>query len=250
MKILVIGESCVDRFVYGFVQDRKCPEAPAFILSPNEAIENKGMAANTQANVISLGIKCDIITNSKKIVKERFVETNSNYLLLRVDHNEGSIKRIKRKDISAERISQYDAIIISDYNKGFLSEEDIEYICKNHKLTFLDTKKTLGNFCLATTYININNFEYTKSQPVIDDAAFYEKLVITLGPKGCQHKDNIYPVEKTEVIDQVGAGDTFIAALAVKFLENNQIDQSIEFANFCATKAVKKKGVVAVKKES
>jgi D-beta-D-heptose 7-phosphate kinase/D-beta-D-heptose 1-phosphate adenosyltransferase len=250
MKILVVGESCIDRFVYGFLQDRKCPEAPAFILSPNDTIENDGMAANTQANVRSLGVKCDIITNSENIIKERFVETSSNYLLLRVDHNEDSIERVKRKDIGVEKISQYDAIIISDYNKGFLDEEDIEYICENHKLTFLDTKKALGNFCLATTYININNFEYTKSQSVIDEAAFYEKLVITLGPKGCQYKDNIYPVEKIEVIDQVGAGDTFIAALAVKFLENNQIDQSIEFANFCATKAVKKKGVVAVKKES
>ena len=40
MKILVIGESCIDKFVYGFLQDRKCPEAPAFILSPNHIIEN------------------------------------------------------------------------------------------------------------------------------------------------------------------------------------------------------------------
>ena len=88
----------------------------------------------------------------------------------------------------------------------------------------------------------------SKSKPFIDEDAFYEKLVITLGPKGCKYKDKIYPVEKTEVIDQVGAGDTFIAALAVKFLENNQIHESIEFANLCATKAVKKKGVIAVKK--
>ena len=254
MKILVIGESCVDRFVYGFVQDRKCPEAPAFILSPNEAIENKGMAANTQANVISLGVKCDIITNSKKLMMSskayyRLIDSRFQHHLIRFDEGENSLlEEINIKRV--EHIDKIDCVVISDYNKGFLSEEDIEYICKNHKLTFLDTKKTLGNFCLATTYININNFEYTKSQPVIDDAAFYEKLVITLGPRGCQHKDNIYPVEKTEVIDQVGAGDTFIAALAVKFLENNQIDQSIEFANFCATKAVKKKGVVAVKKES
>ena len=105
---------------------------------------------------------------------------------------------------------------------------------------------TLKNKEIIT--ININNFEYSKSKPFIDEDAFYEKLVITLGPKGCKYKDKIYPVEKTEVIDQVGAGDTFIAALAVKFLENNQIHESIEFANLCATKAVKKKGVVAVKK--
>ena len=248
MKILVIGESCIDKFVYGFLQDRKCPEAPAFILSPNHTIENIGMAGNTQANVNSLGVECDIVTNSEEIIKERFVETSSNYLLLRVDHNENLIKRIDQKDISIEKLSRYDAVIISDYNKGFLNEEDIKYICKNHKLTFSDTKKILGDFCLDATYININNFEYSKSEAIIDKTAFYEKLVITLGPKGCKYKDDIYSVEKTEVIDQVGAGDTFIAALTVKFLENNQIDESIKFANSCATKAVKKKGVVAVEK--
>jgi bifunctional ADP-heptose synthase (sugar kinase/adenylyltransferase) len=248
MKILVIGESCIDRFVYGTVQDRKCPEAPAFILSPNKKIENGGMASNTQANVNSLGVNCDIITNCQEIIKERFVDENSNYLLLRVDHDEHSIERISRSQITLEKINKYDAVIISDYNKGFLHENDIEYICKNHKLTFLDTKKILGSFCLNASYININNFEYTKSQPFIDESLFHEKLIMTLGSKGCKYKDKIYPVEKTEVIDQVGAGDTFIAALAVKFLENNQIHESIEFANLCATKAVKKKGVVAVKK--
>jgi len=248
MKILVIGESCTDRFVYGHVQNRKCPEAPAFILSPNKKIENGGMASNTQANVNSLGVNCDIITNCQEIIKERFVDENSNYLLLRVDHDEDSIERISRSQISLEKINKYDAVIISDYNKGLLHENDIEYICKNHKLTFLDTKKILGSFCLNATYININNFEYTKSQPFIDESLFHEKLIMTLGPKGCKYKEKIYPVEKTEVIDQVGAGDTFIAALAVKFLENKQIGESIEFANLCATKAVKKKGVVAVKK--
>ena len=249
MKILVIGESCIDKFVYGFIQDRKCPEAPAFILSPNDTIENMGMAANTLANVRSLGVNCDILTNDQTIIKERFVESSSNYLLLRVDHNESNVKRLKRNWIEgALREGHYDAVIISDYNKGLITEEDIQYICNNHKLTFLDTKKILGDFCLGASYININNFEYSKSKPFIDEDAFYEKLVITLGPKGCKYKDKIYPVEKTEVIDQVGAGDTFIAALAVKFLENNQIHESIEFANLCATKAVKKKGVVAVKK--
>jgi len=248
MKILVIGESCTDRFVYGHVQNRKCPEAPAFILSPSSTSENAGMAANTQANVKSLGVECDIVTNLEQIIKERLVDVNSNYLLLRVDYNENSVSRINRTSISPEKLSEYEAIIISDYNKGLLSESDVQYICQNHKLVFLDTKKILGDFCLDAKYININNFEYTKSQPFIDESLFHEKLIMTLGPKGCKYKEKIYPVEKTEVIDQVGAGDTFIAALAVKFLENKQIGESIEFANLCATKAVKKKGVVAVKK--
>lgn len=249
MKILVIGESCTDRFVYGHVQDRKCPEAPAFILSPSSTSENAGMAANTQANVKSLGVHCDIITNLEQIIKERLVDVNSNYLLLRVDHNENSVNRIDRTNISPEKLSEYEAIIISDYNKGFLSESDIQYICQNHKLVFLDTKKILGDFCLNAKYININNFEYRKSQPFINEEYFYEKLIITLGPKGCQHKDKIYPVKKIEVIDQVGAGDTFIASLAVKFTKNPDIAKAIRFANSCATEVVKKRGVATAHNE-
>jgi len=244
MKILVIGETCTDRFVYGLVENRKCPEAPALILNPTSSSENLGMAGNTCLNVESLGASCDIITNSENIIKERFVDKSLNYLLLRVDHNQNSIQRINEADIHETKLSQYDAIIISDYNKGFLKEEDIQYICENHPLTFLDTKKKIGDFCLNATYININELEYAASLPFINKDLFYEKLIITLGSKGCQYKDTIYPVEKTEVIDQVGAGDTFVAALTVEFIQKSNIIKAIEFANYCATQVVKRRGVV------
>ena len=242
-KILVVGENCIDRFIYGRVEDRKCPEAPAFILNPSFSSENPGMAANTHHNVKSLKINCDLISNKEKIIKERFIDESLNYLLLRVDHNQGSIHRVNRADLHKDKLSKYDAIIVSDYNKGFLKKSDIQHICENHPLTFVDTKKRLGEFCLNATYININEAEYNKSFPFISDKLFHEKLIITLGPKGCRYQGHIYPVEKTEVIDQVGAGDTFVSALAVEFLKSSNIIKAIEFANYCATQLVKKKGV-------
>ena len=250
-KILIIGESCVDRFVYGVAQDRKCPEAPVFILTPSGSTENPGMAKNTLANVESLivdnkDIRCDLITNQQNIIKERFIDAGSNYLLLRVDHNEGSVDRVSPEKIHKDKLGQYDVIVISDYNKGFLHEDDIEYICENHDSTFIDTKKILGNFCLSAKYININNFEYSKSQPFINENLFRDKLIVTMGGAGCRFFDQIYPVEKVEVKDQVGAGDTFVASLAVKYLLTGKGDiiESIKFANACATDVVKRKGVV------
>ena len=60
---------------------------------------------------------------------------------------------------------------------------------------------------------------------------------------GNQYEEKIYPVEnKVEVRDLSGAGDTFMAALAVKYTETNDMIMSIEFANQCAAKVVKKKG--------
>tara|TARA_Y100000310_G_C20561772_1_gene753429 strand:- start:85 stop:870 length:786 start_codon:yes stop_codon:yes gene_type:complete len=245
-KILVIGESCTDRFVYGVSQDRKCPEAPAFILTPAEISENPGMARNTLANVEALGVECDIITNEQEIVKERFIDKSSNYLLLRVDRGENSIRRVALERIHEDKLRQYDAIIISDYNKGFLHEDDIEYICKSNHMTFIDTKKILGYFCEQARYININNLEYSKSQPFIDEKLFNEKLIVTMGEAGCKFRGIVYPVEEVEVIDRVGAGDTFIASLVVKYLATggNDISESIKFANSCATDVVKRRGVV------
>ena len=36
----------------------------------------------------------------------------------------------------------YDIIAVSDYNKGFLAEDDIQYLCEHHYNVFIDTKKT------------------------------------------------------------------------------------------------------------
>ena len=209
------------------------------------------MAKNTLSNTLEIvknageKITCDLITNDQKIIKERFIDKASNYLLLRVDHNETNVNRISREKINKDKLQQYSAIIISDYNKGFLHEDDIEYICKNHDTTFIDTKKILGDFCSGAKYININNFEYSKSQPFIDENLFKTKLIMTMGGAGCKHLDQIYPVEKVEVKDQVGAGDTFVSALAVKYiLTKGNIIESIKFANKCATNVVKRKGVV------
>jgi sugar/nucleoside kinase (ribokinase family) len=60
------------------------------------------------------------------------------------------------------------------------------------------------------------------------------------------YKEKIYPVSKVEIKDLCGAGDTFIAALCVKYLKTGNIDSAIEFANECATEVVQLKGVNTV----
>ena len=50
---------------------------------------------------------------------------------------------------------------MSDYDKGFLFEEDIDIICNNNINVFIDTKKILGDWCKYSTFIKINNIEYS-----------------------------------------------------------------------------------------
>ena len=88
MKILVIGDSCTDVFVYGSCT-RLCPEAPIPVFNPSKTITNQGMAGNVVENLRALGVrKTELITNTEQIVKTRYVETKSNQMLLRVDGNE------------------------------------------------------------------------------------------------------------------------------------------------------------------
>ena len=58
--------------------------------------------------------------------------------------------------------------MISDYNRGFLHEDDIAEICSNHPNVFIDTKKELGLWVKSAAYIKINNVEYEKSKKIAE----------------------------------------------------------------------------------
>ena len=70
--------------------------------------------------------------------------------------------------------------------------------------------------------------------------------MVTLGPAGASHKNTIYPVPAVEIKDLSGAGDTFVSALAMKFVETKDIAEAIKFANECATIVVQKSGVSVI----
>jgi len=253
MKILIVGDSCTDVFVYGDVT-RLSPEAPVPVFNPLRKTENYGMARNVANNVEALESVIYTITNKNSIRKVRYVEDKSNQLILRVDEHDycdridddtlSSIQDNKCHITMAGTVD-VDAIIISDYCKGFLEEEDIEFICENNDNVFVDTKKKLGKWLNFATYVKINDLEYKNSFETIDNIS-KEKLIITQGKNGCIYNDEVFPVEEVTVKDVSGAGDTFLASLAVNYVKSNDIKKSIKFAQKCATLVVQKHGVVTV----
>ena len=248
-NILVIGDNCTDKFIYGD-SFRLAPEAPVPVFNPTNVTTNPGMAGNVARNIRSLGSNVILLSNDIDMIKTRYVDERTGQILLRVDENDKA-PRIESKIIEQIIDNKYqglniDAIIISDYNKGYLDTKDIKHICDNNINVFVDTKKILGDWIKNASFIKINHVEYKHTELTISDLNISEKLIITLSKEGCRFRDKIFNVESVQIKDVSGAGDTFLSGLVLEFIRTKKIDKSIIFAQKCATVVVQKKGVATI----
>lgn len=236
-KILLIGDSCVDEYQYGIV-DRISPEAPVPVFNVVRKENKPGMAANVYENLNALGASCIFKTNSAKIVKTRYIDLRSGQHLLRVD-NEQTVNPFSD---TIRDLESFDAVVISDYNKGFVTEDFVVSLRGHyHGPIFVDTKKTdLSKFngCI----IKINQLEYSRIVVIPSKGT---DLIVTQGGEGAIWKGQLYPGKKVEVFDVTGAGDTFLAALTYKYLQTKSMSDAILFANKAAAITVQHSGVYA-----
>ena len=256
MKFLVIGDSCTDIFIYGKCE-RMCPEAPVPVFNPVKETRNGGMAANVRANVEALDVKCDIITHSNEILKTRYVDIKTNQMLLRVDEDDTTEERFNYRDVN---YGKYDAVLVSDYGKGFVNGlSDVSSICLYHDNVFLDSNKLKmsTDLPLNLRFLKINEQELELNPHLKDhlnprahrDKKYTrpDQIIVTLGHKGCKHMGKTYPPpERVIAQDLSGAGDTFMAALAVAIMKIGDVEAAIKFANECACEVVQKRGVTTI----
>ena len=246
IKVLVIGDSCLDEYIYCSTS-RFCPDAPVPILKPESFVSTLGMAGNVVDNLEALEIEVKLISNANKIKKTRYVDSKTNHMFFRIDEGEDDVFPIAQKSLDSINWEDYSAVVISDYCKGFIDENTIKYISKQHPITFLDTKKQIGSWVEDITFIKINDVEYRYSEKFIDNN-YKDSLIITRGSNGAEYKGNTYPVKKVDVKDTSGAGDSFLAGLVGNYLETYNITEAIKFANKCATQVVQKKGTAKINK--
>ena len=244
MKILVIGELCEDRFIYGDSK-RLSPEAPVPIFVPHRVTSNPGMGGNVVQNILSLepGTEVQHLHQDDIITKTRYVDEKSNHMFLRVDEGDHIVKPFYLTDKVKNQISGADAVIISDYNKGFLTEHDILQIIRTAKLSFIDTKKKLKEGVLisqTSTFMKLNEEEYNRNKAYL----YHDKVIITLGARGAMYMDTVYPSPAPlQTMDVSGAGDTFIAAFTMSYMTSNDVAKAIRYANEMCSIVVAKKGV-------
>ena len=240
-RILIVGESCRDVFVYCDAS-RMAPDLPIPVLHVIYQTENPGMAKNVERNVKTIYPACDLVTNDnwRDITKTRFVHDKTNHAFVRVDAG-ASVGHV---DVRSLPLADYDIIAISDYDKGFLDENDMRYICGHHDCVFVDTKKPVGEFLNDCLFIKINEKEYRRSLPVPESLT--QRIIMTKAERGAEFQGVTYPVEASEVKDATGAGDSFFAALLVSYAETGDICDAIRFANQCASYAVQHRGVTVI----
>jgi bifunctional ADP-heptose synthase (sugar kinase/adenylyltransferase) len=233
-NILVVGDSCTDIYQYGII-DKLSPEAPVPIFKKVQEEVREGMASNVRNNLTALGCNVHLLTGDRS-TKTRLIDTKSKQHIVRIDDD------VYSKALDSIPGYYYDAIVFSDYDKGFVSYDLITDTIRRFKgPVFVDTKKKdLAR--IGRAIIKINAKEYEEAETLPGD---YSDLIVTSGDKGATWCGNYFPAPVVEVSDVCGAGDTFLASLVFKYLETNSINQSIPYAIKAAAITVRHLGVYA-----
>ncbi len=298
-KILVIGDLMLDSFFYG-ESKRISPEAPVPVIHKKNLEFVLGGAANVCNNIVALSSNASIIgvlgddkegeiilnllSENKIFSKNVFIDKKfSTILKERILSNKIQIARIDREDDSyrfkfsndhirkiEKEIKSNDIIILSDYNKGFLTNGMISKIIKicsaNNKKIIVDPKKnSLSSYKGADiitpnlkeiqcmTGINIRNdihlVEICKELIIKNNLNY---IIVTKSEKGISVIGNgvDYHFEAKEIShpDVSGAGDTVIAALSLCLSINLTVEESVRIANLAASIVVNKVGTSTVSK--
>ena len=234
-NVIVIGDKCTDKYIFGECS-RLSPEQPVPVLDQTKIEERPGMAGNTELNLQAFGINTVLLSQRELITKTRFVDTNSGYQLMRLDETP-KVGRIANAELKMAMMHMNpDAIVISDYDKGYITDDDLWHLCNNfNRPVFVDTKKR-RLFHKDNVFWKINKKEYDllDKNHLPNDT----HLIVTLGNDGALWAGLKFLPQVVKVFDVCGAGDTFMAALVYEFLRTKDMRKAIELANKAAAISV------------
>jgi D-glycero-beta-D-manno-heptose-7-phosphate kinase len=232
MKFLVIGDVCRDVYIYGSTA-RKNPEAAAPLLNNTITETRNGMAVNVANNLAAFGAEVHtLLPPPPWSEKERYIDERYGTQLLRVDYDRPSDPLGELPDLSA-----YDAVVVSDYDKGFVSHDILQKLDGKIPL-FVDTKKReLDLLTEAWVKVNEREHELILTPP--------KRLIATLGNRGSMFEGQHAPAVPVDVVDPCGAGDTYLAAFAWFMMQTGDVHASMTFANAAAAVTCKHRGTYA-----
>jgi D-beta-D-heptose 7-phosphate kinase/D-beta-D-heptose 1-phosphate adenosyltransferase len=288
-RILVLGDLMLDRYIWGNVS-RISPEAPVPVVEVQKSTSSLGGAGNVSQNLESLGalpLPVGIVGDDEEgvwikkhvgegrgifvdekrptTVKTRIIAQHQQVVRVDQERKKAITPEAAEKIFLLIRKETYEGIVISDYNKGIITQNLMARVlpfAKAHRIpVFVDPK--IENFMLYSpvTFISPNHMEAEKivHHPCRSDAEVEKAgkeiltkisslyLIIKRGEQGMsifeQGKKAVHiPTYAREVFDVTGAGDTVIAAAALALLAGATIQEAAILANAAAGVVVAKIG--------
>ena len=248
MKVLVIGDVIIDKYIYG-TSSRISPEAPVPVVKYLHEVETRGGVGLVFENLRSLGVDVELFkTGSTSSVKTRVI--CDGHYVTRIDNDYHANGAVVLDIVQANNFSQYDYVVLSDYNKGVLdnAKQIIEHINSQGPKVIVDPKRYAHKY-QGAWLVKPNNSEYTKFEfdqwqgnIITTDAGHNVSAIID---------DEVYeiPVETVEVSDVTGAGDCFMAAFVYGLTKGYTHKKCLEIAVKGSTESVKHAGTYILKQE-
>lgn len=301
-KVLVVGDAMLDRYLMGGVR-RISPEAPVPVVSLNRQWTCPGGAANVAASIAALGLSvtfgglvgrdeggaclrqhlADHGVSDEFLIADPHLQTITKTRILATDHHQllrldtdGNKRRFEESakalvDLLIPRLDQFEAICISDYDKGTLSDDLLRALINEGRRRgipcVVDPKKQDFRCYANATILTPNvfeaeravGFELAQDVDICQTAAKLRSdldlkyMLITRGADGMtlvgadsndvQH----FPSDVLEVADVAGAGDTVIAVITACLASRTSMADACRLASIAAGIAVSKPGVYVVR---
>jgi D-glycero-beta-D-manno-heptose-7-phosphate kinase len=303
-KLLIIGDSIADRFLFGSIS-RVSREAPVFILRHEQTETIPGGAANCAVNLAALRANVALISvvgndatgvelrakleasgvdTSGVIVSDGIQTTtkvrilagqthSSRQQVIRIDYEDAPLSDEKIRHALLQelrnRLSNVDAVIVSDYNYGVVDESAVELLRVTQQTTSLpvlvDSRFRLTSFTgLTAATPNGDELEHVIDEPIssveqleskaigLKQSLGHKALLVTRGSQGMMLiQDGSAPLHIPAVggdqpVDVTGAGDTVIATFTLALAANASFTEAAHLANHAGGLVVMKRGTASV----
>ena len=248
MKVLVLGDVIIDKYIYG-TSTRISPEAPVPVVTYIEEKETRGGAGLVYENLKSLGVDVDMFETPGQISVKTRVICDGHYIT-RIDDDAQADSTAVLQQVLATNFSQYDYVVLSDYNKGVLDEarDIIKHINTFGCKIIVDPKENFWYYenawLVKPNYSEFESLEFDSWHGNIITTNAGEEVIATIDGKKYE-----IPVDNVEVSDVTGAGDCFLAGFVYALTQGYDYGKSLKLAVRGSTESVKHSGTYILKKD-
>lgn len=288
-RVLVVGDVMLDRYWHGS-SGRISPEAPVPVVHVNNDEFRAGGASNVALNIAALGAQCDLVgltgndvnaqalekllqekhvncefiecAGYNTIVKLRVVAQHQQMIRLDFEDNFALVDKTSLNEQYARLLDKNDVVVISDYNKGTLSNVQslIQMAKAAGKKVIVDPKGLDFEKYHGATLMTPNRSEFegvagacANEEELVEKAHSlrgalgFEALLVTRGEDGMtliEQDEGAFhlPTYAREVFDVTGAGDTVIGTIAASLAAHDDLQNAVTLANLAAGLVVQKLG--------